>query len=148
MSINRAGCRADVCRVENILSEPAARPITAEADEPFTEITPEHIDRMGKVTSILQEIVWETYKGTHGPATLLKEVSHEIMCCPDCEVPGRYDHNGEITCENDCGRILSEGPMMIPEDSYNGRVDGVPSGSEPKPALRDAVDTDGPAEMR
>ena len=138
MTTNRTGCRADVSRVTAVLSKPASRPVTAEADERYTPISPEQVDRMGKTTSLLQEVVWETYKGTYGSSTLLKEVEHETMCCPDCEVPGRYDKNGEVVCPEECGRIISETPLMLPEDSFNDRVNGAPSGDTPKPALNPA----------
>ena len=140
MSTNRRNCRADVSRVEEILSKAAARPVTAEADEPFTPITPAHVDRMGKTTSILQEIVWETEKGTYGASTLRKKVKHETMCCPDCEIPGRYDDHGDVVCPSECGRIISDTPLMVPEDSFNGRVEGGASGSHGgKPALNPAA---------
>lgn len=136
MSVNRTNTRADVSRVTEILSKPASRPTTAEADEPYTAISPKQTDRMGKVTALLQEVVWETYDGVYGPSTLLKRVEHDTMTCPDCDVPGRYDENGDVVCENKCGRILSDKPLMLPEDSFNQRVNGAPSGSHGgKPGL-------------
>ena len=121
-----------------ILSKPSSRPTTAESDERYTPISPDQTDRMGKTVALLQEVVWETYKGTYGPSTLLKRVEHETMCCPDCELSGRYDKSGEVVCPNECGRIISETPLMVPEDSFNGRVSGMPSGDTPKPALNPA----------
>lgn len=146
MSVNRTNCRADVSRVEEILSKAASRPTTAEADEPYTPISPHQTERMGKETALLQEVVWETYNGSYGPQTLLKRVEHDTMECPDCEVPGRYDNNGDVVCENECGRILSDKPLLLPEDSFNERVSGAPSGSGVgKPGLNPANDT-GPNE--
>jgi hypothetical protein len=140
MSNNQTDCRADVSRVVNVLSEPASRPVTAEADERYTPINHAQIERMGKTAAILQEVVWETHKGTYGSSTMLKEVEHETMCCPDCEIPGRYDNHGDVVCPNECGRIISETPLMVPEDSFNGRVEGGPSGSNGgKPALNPAA---------
>jgi hypothetical protein len=99
---------------------------------------------MGTVAAVLQEIVWETYKGAYGSSTLMKKVKHETMACPDCEIPGRYDTNGEIVCPKECGRIISETPLMLPEDSFNDRVSGSPSGDTPKPALNSAAPTVAP----
>lgn len=135
MSPNRTDCRADVSRVVSVRSRAASRPTTAESHESYTPIKPHQTKRMGKTTALLQEVVWETYEGTYGPNTLLKEVEHETMCCPDCEAPGRYDERGEVVCENKCGRIISDTPLMVPEDSFNDRVNGGPSGDTPKPAL-------------
>ncbi|TQQ81895.1 hypothetical protein [Halonotius roseus] len=92
---------------------------------------------MSKSASILQEVVWETYKGTFGSSTLLKEVAHETMCCPDCEVPGRYDSDGMIVCPKECGRIISDAPLMVPEDSFDSYGSSGPSGDSPTPALND-----------
>jgi len=140
---NNTGCRADQSRVTKVLSKPAARPVTADADERYTPINHEQTQRMGKTAAILQEVVWETYKGVYGSSTLLKEVEHETMCCPDCEVPGRYDSSGMIVCPEKCGRIISDDPLMVPEDSFNGRVNGAPSGDTPKQALNPANNVGG-----
>jgi len=133
---NNTGKRADQSKVTEIKSEPASRPVGADPDMKYTPISKDHVDRMSKANAILQEVVWETYKGVYGSSTLLKECKHETMCCPDCEVPGRYDEKGMIVCPTGCGRIISDDPMMIPqEDSYGGRCDGAPSGDTPKQAL-------------
>lgn len=132
---NNTGKRADQSEVTEIKSEPASRPYGSDPDVKYTPISRDHIDRMSKANAILQEVVWETYDGTYGPNTLLKECKHETMCCPDCEVPGRYDENGDIVCPTGCGRILSEEPLMVPEDSFNNRCSGSASGETPKQAL-------------
>lgn len=96
---------------------------------------------MGKVTAILQEVVWESYEGTYGDSTLLKEVEHETMCCPACGAVGRYDERGDVVCEDGCGEIINENPLMLPEDGFTDRVAGSPSGDSPKPALNPANQT-------
>lgn len=134
---NKTGCRADVSSVESIRSKAFSRPTTADEDEEFTRILPHQTERMGKTTALLQDVEWEVYEGTYGPHTLLKEVKHETMACPDCEAKGVYDERGDIVCSNECGRILNDSPLMLPEDHFNGRTEGAPSGNG-KQALRDA----------
>lgn len=132
---NNTGKRADQSRVTEIKSEPASRPVGADPDMRYTPISQDHVDRMSKANAILQEVVWETYDGVYGPDTLLKECKHETMCCPDCEVPGRYDEKGMIVCPTGCGRIISDDPLMVPEDSFNDRCSGNASGDTGKQAL-------------
>lgn len=64
--------------------------------------------------------------GLYGPQTLVKEVLHFTMGCPECQTEGRYDHRGEVVCDNDeCGCVISgDAPMMLPEDHFSGRAGG------------------------
>lgn len=140
---NRTNCRADKSSVESVLSLAMARPVTAEADEPYTEILPHQVKRMDKVTAILQQVEWETKQGAYGSSTLVKEVKHETMACPDCEAVGRYDERGDIVCSNDCGRILNDDPLMLPEDHFSGRASGDVSGTG-KQALNPANNNHAP----
>jgi hypothetical protein len=80
---------------------------------------------MGWPLAYLQEVVWETYNGTYGPATLLKRVEHSTASCPECGGEGWYDHRGDVVCENDeCGCVISNAPLLLPEDGFNNRCNG------------------------
>ena len=126
---NQANCRADVSTVVAVTSKAYARTLPREADEPWTEIRPGDEKRMSNQMAILQEVEWETERGLFGASTLKKRVDHSTMCCPDCKVPGYYDRHGMIVCPNECGRIISDTPLLVPEDSFNDRTGGPTSGS-------------------
>lgn len=77
-------------------------------------------------------------RGTYGPNTLVKEVLHYTMGCPECGSEGWYNHRGEVICEDDeCAVVISgDKPVILPEDDFSGRCGG--DGGTGVPAIMDA----------
>lgn len=123
-----AQTRADTTQVVQVLSNAEAVTLPAkEKDKRPKEITPADVEQMNYPLAWLQEVMWECYDGAYGPNTLLKDVEHSTMLCDECGGEGWYDERGDVICD-DCGMVLTDDPMMVPEDGFTGRTSAV-SGS-------------------
>ena len=121
--------RADSFEVTNILSEAYAVTLPARADEIPYLITPEMVDEMDTKTAILQKVMWETEPGLAGSSCLLKEVEYSTAECDECGGEGWKDHRGDVVCQG-CGMVLSERPMMVPEQFKDTHHSGGDTGGD------------------
>lgn len=110
-------------KVTEILSEAYSTTLPADADSTFEPIDPERVDRLGYPLAELQMVEWETYGGTFGPSTLLKEVEYSTSECGECGGEGWKDEHGDVICR-DCGMVLNATPEIIPYDPETGRCSG------------------------
>ncbi|WP_200531580.1 MULTISPECIES: hypothetical protein [unclassified Halorubrum] len=151
MSAHNEGVRADKFEITDIRSRLVFDYHTAswQCDRELEDhMKPAHGDD-GEVAVVcplcdIDECEWEMYPGLYGPNTLLKEVFHYTMGCPECGSPGWHDSRGEVVCEDDeCGVVISgDAPMMLPEDHFDGRCGGdggtgIPAIMEAQPAEPD-----------
>ena len=144
-AVSKEGCRADSFEITGLKSRPVFDYHTAMwcCDREFEDhMKPAH-DGRGDVAVVcpmcdIDEWEWEMYPGLYGPQTLVKEVFHFTMGCPECGTEGRYDDHGQVICDDEsCGVVISgDKPMLLPEDSFNGRCGG--DGGTGVPAIMDA----------
>jgi hypothetical protein len=151
MSANKQGCRADSFEITGLKSRQVFDYHTAswQCDRELEDhMKPAHVGG-GDVAvvcplCIIDEWEWELYNGLYGPNTLLKEVFHFTMACPECGTEGRTDDNGQVVCDDDACAVVISGdkPSILPEDSFDGRCGGdggigVPAIMEAQPAEPD-----------